>query len=146
MASFKAFSVVELMVSLAVMGILAAIAIPQWGLLLPTYELDSSTRQLQSELHYIKMRAASENVGFQLMYLAGVSEYVIQRDTEELNRKRLGQGIVITKAGTISFSPRGTAGANRVRLRNGAGLCKQVVVSATGRVRVCKPNSCSEDC
>jgi hypothetical protein len=33
-----------------------------------------------------------------------------------------------------------------VILRNQVGQCKQVVVSATGRVRVCKPTDCLEDC
>jgi Tfp pilus assembly protein FimT len=94
----------------------------------------------------MKMRAAAENAGLQLVYLAGSSQYTIQADTKILATKPLPEGIVITKAGTISFSPRGTAGANRVRLRNSAGLCKQVVVSQTGRVRVCKPNDCSGDC
>jgi len=140
------FSVLELVVALALVGILAAIALPGWSRLLPAYQLDSSVRQIQSELHNIKMRAAAENAGLQLAYLAESSQYTIQADTEILATKPLPEGIVITKAGTISFSPRGTAGANRVRLRNSAGLCKQVVVSATGRVRVCKPNDCSGDC
>jgi len=140
------FSALELVVALALVGILAAIALPGWSRLLPSYQLDGSVRQIQSELHNIKMRAAAENAGLQLTYLAGSSQYTIQADTKILATKPLPEGIVITKAGTISFSPRGTAGANRVRLRNSAGLCKQVVVSQTGRVRVCKPNDCSGDC
>jgi len=140
------FSILELVVVLALMGILAAIALPGWSRLLPAFQLDNSTRQLQSELHNIKMRAAAENSGFQLAYLAGASQYTIQTDAKVLVTKPLPEGIVITKAGTVSFSPRGTAGANRVRLRNSAGLCKQVVVSAMGRVRICQPNDCSADC
>ena len=140
------FSLIEIIVALAVMSIVAAIALPAWNRLLPNYQLDSSARQVQSELHNIKMRAAAENIGFQLQYSDGASNYTLQRDSKALVIKPLPQGIVITKAGTVSFSPRGTAGANRVRLRHPEGLCKQVVVSATGRVRVCKPNDCSGDC
>lgn len=140
------FSIIEMAATLALVGILAAIAIPQWGRLLPAYQLDSSTRQLQSELHSIKMRAASENVPFQLQYVEGAAEYAIQRDAATLAKKPLPEGIVITKAGIISFSPRGTAGGNRIRLRNSDGLCKQIVVSATGRVRICKPSACTVDC
>jgi hypothetical protein len=33
-----------------------------------------------------------------------------------------------------------------MRLRNSAGMCKQVVVSPTGRVRICKPSDCNGDC
>ena len=140
------FSMIELIVALAVMGIVAAIALPNWNSLLPGYALNNSARQVQSELHNIKMRAAAENVGFQLAYLQGASGYAIQRDSTTLVTKPLAEGTTITKAGTILFSPRGTASANRVRLRNTAGACRQVIVSPTGRVRICTPNSCAEDC
>jgi prepilin-type N-terminal cleavage/methylation domain-containing protein len=140
------FSLIELLGVLAVMGILVAIALPNWHDLLPSYALNNSTRQIQSELHSIKMRAAAENSGFQLSYLQGASEYTIQRDSKPLQTKPIAQGTSITKTGTIAFSPRGTAGANRVRLRSAAGACRQIVVTATGRVRVCTPNSCAEDC
>ena len=140
------FSIIEMAATLALVGITAAIAIPHWSKLLPAYQLDSSARQLESELHGIRMRAASENVPYQLQYGEGAAEYAIERDATILARKPLPGGIVITKAGTISFSPRGTAGGNRIRLRNTAGLCKQVIVSATGRVRICKPSACTADC
>jgi prepilin-type N-terminal cleavage/methylation domain-containing protein len=140
------FSIIEMAATLALVGIVAAIAIPHWAKLIPAYQLDSSTRQLQSELHSIKMRAASENVPFQLQYIEGAVEYAIQRDAATLAKKPLPEGIVITKAGIISFSPRGTAGGNRIRLRNNDGLCRQIVVSATGRVRICKPSACAADC
>lgn len=140
------FSVLELIVALALAGILAAIALPGWSRLLPSYQLDGSVRQVQSELHAIKMRAVSQNTSFQLAYLADSSQYMIQSDGKVLATKPLPQGIVITKAGSVLFSPRGTAVANRVRLRNSTGLCKQVVVSATGRIRVCRPTDCTGDC
>lgn len=140
------FSIIEMAATLALASVIAAIAIPHWSKLLPTYQLDSSTRQLQSELQAIRMRAASENIPFQLQYIEGAAEYAIQRDVTTLVKKPLPEGVIITKAGTISFSPRGTAGGNRIRLRNSDGLCKQIVVSATGRVRICKPSACASDC
>jgi prepilin-type N-terminal cleavage/methylation domain-containing protein len=142
----KGFSMIELIVVLAVMGIVAAIAAPNWNSLLPNYALNNSTRQVQSELHNIKMRAAAENIGFQFAYMQGASGYTIQRDSKTLVTKPLAEGTTITKEGTIVFSPRGTASGNRVRLRNANGICRQVVVSQTGRVRICTPNSCAEDC
>ena len=131
---------------MALAGILAAIALPSWNKLLPSYQLDSSVRQVQSELHNIKMRAAAENVGFQLVYANGAANYTIQRDSTVLVTKPLPAGVTVTNAGTISFSPRGTASANRIRLQSVDGTCKQVVVSPTGRVRICKPSDCSENC
>ena len=140
------FSTIELVVVLAIMGIAAAIALPNWNSLLPGYALNNSTRQIQSEIHSIKMRAAAENVGFQLAYLQGASGYTIQRDSKPLVTKPLADGTTITKEGTIAFSPRGTASGNRVRLSNADGACRQVVVSPTGRVRICTPSNCSVEC
>ena len=140
------YSVIELIIALAVAGILAAIALPNWNKLLPSYQLDTSVRQFQSELHNIKMRAAAENVGFQLVYSNGAADYTIQRDSAVLVTKPLQPGVVVANAGTISFSPRGTASATRIRLRSSDGMCKQVVVSPTGRIRICKPSDCSGDC
>ena len=140
------FSTIELLSCVAVMGIVAAIALPNWRSLFPTYALNNSTRQVQSEMHHIKMRAAAENVDFQLVYLQGANAYTIQRESKALVTKPLAEGTTITEAGTISFKARGTAGANRVRLSNTAGKCRQIVVSPTGRVRVCTPNSCAVDC
>lgn len=140
------FSTIELVVVLAIAAIIAAIALPGWKSWSHNAALNSSIRQIQSELHAIKMRAAAENVGFQFAYLQDANEYTIQRDSRPLQTKPITQGTTITKSGTISFSPRGTAGGNRVRLRNAAGACRQIVVSATGRVRICTPGSCTEDC
>jgi prepilin-type N-terminal cleavage/methylation domain-containing protein len=140
------YSLTELIATIAVAGILAAIALPSWNQLLPAYQLDSSVRQFQSELHNIKMRAVTENVGFQLVYVNGAAAYTIQRDSSVLTTKPLPTGVVVTSGGTIAFSPRGTASANRIRLRSANGMCKQVVVSATGRIRICKPSDCSDNC
>lgn len=142
----RGFSTIELVVVLAIAAIIAAIALPGWKSWSHNAALNSSIRQIQSELHAIKMRAAAENVGFQFAYLQDANEYTIQRDSKPLHTKPITQGTTITKSGTISFSPRGTAGGNRVRLRNAAGVCRQIVVAATGRVRVCTPGSCTEDC
>jgi prepilin-type N-terminal cleavage/methylation domain-containing protein len=140
------FSLTELMAALTVMAILAAIALPGWNRILPGFHLQSSARQVQSELHSIRMRAAAENLNFQFVYTEGASDYTIQREGKNWLSKPLPEGISISKAGTISFSPRGTARANRVRLQSRDGSCEQVVVSATGRVRVCKVNGCGVDC
>ena len=140
------FSTLELLASVTLMGIIAAIALPNWRSIFPNYSLNNSIRQVQSELHHLKMRAVAENVGFELTYQVGANQYTISRDSQILATKPLAEGTSISKAGTITFSPRGTAGGNRVRLISADGRCRQVVVSATGRVRVCTPTNCGVDC
>jgi prepilin-type N-terminal cleavage/methylation domain-containing protein len=140
------FSAIELLTGVAIMGMVVAMALPNWRGWFSHYSLNNSTRQVQSELHEIKMRAAAENIGYQLAYLQSANAYTIQRDGKTLVSKPLADGTTIVKAGTISFSPRGTANANRVRLSSADGTCRQIVVSATGRVRVCTPSNCALDC
>jgi prepilin-type N-terminal cleavage/methylation domain-containing protein len=140
------YSLIELIATLAVASIIAAIALPGWNRLLPSYRLDSSARQVQAELHNLKMRAATENIGFQFAYADSVAGYSIKRESSLLVTKPLPEGVIITNSGAISFSPRGTANPNRIRLRSSDGSCKHVVVSATGRIRICKPNDCHGDC
>lgn len=142
----RGFSLLEIIVALLVLGIIAGIALPSWNRLEPSYRLNSSARQLQSELHRIRMRAAAENVSFQLAYVEGAAEYSIQNPPNPPISKPLPERVIITKAGAISFSPRGTAAGNRVRLQVSDGLCRQVVVSPTGRVRICRPDDCLGDC
>lgn len=142
----EGFSAIELSIVLALTGLVAAIALPRWRTLLQSYELNNSARQIQSELHHLKSRAAAENISFQLAYTQGATSYTVERDNIALVTKPLAEGTTITKAGTIAFSPRGTASANRVRLVDGQGACRQIVVSATGRVRSCTPASCAGDC
>ncbi|HZD41327.1 MAG TPA: prepilin-type N-terminal cleavage/methylation domain-containing protein [Terriglobales bacterium] len=140
------FSVVEILAAIALMAIMAAMALPAWNKLLPAHYLNSSVRQIQSELQNLKIRAAAENLGFQIEYLTDASDYTVLRDGKPMTRRFLPEGITIVRAGTIFFSPRGTAGANRIRLHSSDGRCRHVVVSATGRIRNCRPDNCAEDC
>lgn len=144
--ALQGFSLLEVLIAISLLSIIATFAIPHWRKLIPAYALNSAARQIQSELHNLKMRAVAESAGFQLAYLQNAGEYTIQRDSKPVQTKPIPSGASITKAGAISFSPRGTAGANRVRLRDANGACRQVVVSATGRVRICTPTLCTEDC
>ena len=100
------YSLIELIATVAMAGILAAIAVPSWNRLIPYYQLDSSARQIHSELYTIKMRAAAENVGFQLIYSDGAASYSIKREAAILVTKLLPASVTVTNAGAISFSPR----------------------------------------
>ena len=141
----RGFSVIELLAALTIVGILTGITLPAWNRLLSFFHLSNSARLVHSELQGIRIRAAAENVSFRLAYATGATKIEVQRDSKTLAVKPLPDGVSITKAGRITFSPRGTASGNRVRLMSRDGSCQQVVVSAAGRVRTCKA-ACSGEC
>lgn len=153
-----AFTLLEIIVALAVFSILAAIAIPTWSTLLPVYALNSAARQVQSELHKVKSRAISEYTRFRLVF--STASYKIQkdystngsdyRDTGE--NKPLAEGIDIrnaTQTPTLGFTARGMAtpgGGGTVKLCNSKEGGQNIVVSSTGRIRICQPSGCNGTC
>ncbi len=151
------FTLLELIAALAIFSIVAAIAIPTWSTLIPTYSLNSAARQVQSELHKTKSRAVAENRDFRLVFSS--TSYKIQRhkgstyeDTGE--NKPLPEGIFLGNSSvkTVSFASRGTSNGGTVRLCNSNGAGKNIrVQSSTGRTRVCPmpgepPLSCNGIC
>jgi prepilin-type N-terminal cleavage/methylation domain-containing protein len=143
----RGFTLTEILVVVALLSILVAIAVPNWATLLPTYALNSAMRQVQSELHKIKSQAISENTSYQLVVsTAPATSYAVQGASVTQVTKPLPDGIEITAAVNVSFTSRGTAQSQTVKLQNKKSACAHVVVSSTGRVRTCKPANCSTTC
>jgi len=148
----RGFTLVEILVTVALIGIISAIAIPDWGSVLLTFNLNGATRQVQSELHRIKVKSVSENVDFQLVYSDKGNSYQVQRDGTLVETKTLPKGIELRTATsplTLEFTPRGTPTATSpvtVFLCNSKNEGKNIVVRATGRIRICRPASCNGNC
>jgi prepilin-type N-terminal cleavage/methylation domain-containing protein len=141
----RGFSLLELIIVLAIVGAVAAIALPAWNEIVLSIKLTSAARLIQSELQLLKNRSATESAAFNVIYAAGAREFQIQQDAAVLAVKSLPPGIVIIKGGAVKFSARGTANGNRIRLMSQTSQCQQVVVSQTGRIRNCRVK-CGDDC
>lgn len=138
------FTLTEILVALAIMGILASIAIPNWSTLLPNYALNSASRQVQSELHRLKSRAVAENANFQLVFSG--TTYVIKKYsggsyTATGESRALPDGITLanTSDTPLGFTSRGTSidSTDRtVKLCNIKSSGKNIVLTDTGRIRI----------
>ena len=116
--------------------------------------VSDAARQLRSDLSRIKMRAVSETARFRLVFLA--SKYSVERHDgttyQPIGEDRsLPKGIDIrsTTRSSLGFTPRGTATpgtGGTVKLCNSKDSGANVVVSSTGRIRICVPNSCNGTC
>lgn len=137
------FTLTEIIVAIAIMAILAAIAIPNWSTLMPTYALNSGARQVQSELHLAKSRAISMNTRFDVVFAA--TSYQVRRNTgtcdtanypDADSTKALPDGISVSSPPTICFTSRGTSNGGTVSLCNNKSAGKNVVVSDLGRIQI----------
>ena len=148
------FTFLELFVALTILVILAGFAIPKWGSLLPVFRLRGAARQLKAEFGRIKMQAASENSRIRLVF--SQRTYSTERRDGAVYRSMSGDiplpvGIDIrsTTRRRLGFTARGTATpgtGGTVKLCNVKAEGANVVVSSTGRIRICIPDSCNGTC
>lgn len=143
----KGFSLVELMVVLALIGILAGMAIP--GILenLPKYRLNSGARQVMTDIQYARGRAASLNREYKIQFFVDTDKYhVLQGDKsmdssawtlekEETALADDGVDMVSVSSNPVWFKPTGTMAGTTITLQNTKGESLNIKTSTVGRVK-----------
>lgn len=156
MRNNSGFTLIELAVVIAIVGILAGIAVPNLVGWLPKYRLSSSADDIQSLVQNARLRAVKENAHVAVLldpdndglggdYLAFVdadTDWNLDAGEVVVMRGEVSSGIRITGTGyandRFSFNSRGLCleGSGSITLRNNSGKTKSVDIEMTGSSRI----------
>jgi len=166
------FTLLELLITIGILGILAAVAIPAFSAWMPNYRLKRAVQDLYSNFHLTKMKAIKANDSCRVVFTtSGTGSYGIQRPdgTFEMIIDLLGYdpsgnisygGGNATKNATVSggsiptdgvsfnsnkatFNPRGMGSAGYVYLANSKGAAYAIGCWSTGLIILKKWNASS---
>jgi prepilin-type N-terminal cleavage/methylation domain-containing protein len=150
-------TVVELLVVIAVAGILYGVASLALAPFLSNARLDSGVRQIATDLQLVRMQAVAQNRRLRVSFRAATRDYIVEKDEDGFWQRHLLRGHVVgpvddattilppgvnitavNSGGDVVFVPRGYVdGGITVTLRaDAAARSRRVVVNLAGRVRI----------
>ncbi len=143
------FTLIEMMIVIAVLTIMASIAIPNFMSLLPGMRLNGAARQVMGDLMAARMNSVKQNNEFKVFFSSpSANQYQILDDDNNDGTAGSGESITtkniqtnyhdVTVSSTNDpiFLPRGTATSlPTITLQNSSGS-KTVTVSIAGRVKI----------
>jgi type IV fimbrial biogenesis protein FimT len=136
----------ELIIVTAIIGILAAIAVPNMIGQMPKYRLKGAARQIMGDLMWARMAAVSQKNEFRVFFINDHAYTILDDDNNDGNAdsgestqtKDLQDGYHDVSMGFTAnpiFFPRGSASGATVTLTNSSGS-KKVKIHLTGRVKM----------
>ena len=139
------FSLMELMTTIAIIGILAAIAVPNVITWRNNSQFSAAVRQVKSTIEGARMRAIKSNLSADLFF-NGTRTFTTQTRAitagaavvNPLVNHQLPPGVTVNDniAGPLSFNNRGMATPCTVTVQHTNGLSNDIVVAITGSSRI----------
>jgi len=140
------FSLIELMIVIALISIMMAVAVPTWQKYTANTDLKTAAREVMADISDAKQQAVETNLDvFRLTFNVTGNYYALTRtDTGvALWTKSValyGSGVVIDSVNfggsDISLNKRGTVSNGNLVLRNRLGSTAKITVNITGRTYV----------
>src|SRR5574337_581801 len=146
----RGFSLIEMIVAVAIIAISAGIVIPVYFNMKPSIRLSGATRQIMGDLMWARMQAISQNNQFKVIY-DNNHQYSILDDDNNDGAITTGESVItkdfreeyydVTYSSdkpNVIFHPRGNASnSTMITLTNSSGTKpKKVVIAITGQVKI----------
>lgn len=142
--SLRGFTLIELVVAMAVLGILAVVAAPAVGEYLATQRLKGAAEELQTDLQFARMQSVQKNAAITVTLAS--TGYTIAQGATTIKSVTFGGGSNVSAGATLVavFDPvRATATISNgpdVTVANAStARTLRVSLSTMGRVSICSP-------
>lgn len=134
------FTVMEMVVVVAIAMTVLSVAIPSFLYWLPTLRLSWAARQVATDLHVARIKAISQNAKFRLNFVT-TTTYTLEKDNSgtpatDSGPFNLPEGITTVVGATSWFQPRGTADNSATVTLNNGSAQRLVCVKPVGRVNI----------
>jgi prepilin-type N-terminal cleavage/methylation domain-containing protein len=133
----RGLTLVELIITMAVLAILLTIATPSLELFSSAYKLRGAAREVATDLQFARLLAVKENKDIRVAF--GPTSYQVIRvsDGSVAKTRNLSSDypdIAVTSI-AVTFDSRGNSTPNTVTVANSRGM-RNVTVNPTGKVKV----------
>lgn len=147
------FTLIELVVVGAIIGIGTVLAVPAYLQWVPRYQLSQTMSALNSSVNYARVAARTRNTTMTLGLAVVGGQWTIQYGGGLLPDEVLPGNVcggpapcsTVNPAATVGFTPRGlstAAGNTTLQVSNNLGTTYSLTVTPGGRVMVCKKAAC----